>query len=295
MSAPEEVPRGARPRRVAAGYTFWVVGEERAILRDAYHTFLRLRWSASIGLIVLAVIAANLVFAAVYYETGGVEGVAADSYFDALSFSVQTMATIGYGVMHPQSQAAESVMIVEALFSIILTALATGLVFAKFSRATGRIAFSRNAVICRHEGQPTLMFRCGNKRSNVIVEAHLRVIASFLTTTAEGQTFYRLRDLALVRDRMAGMRRGWTVMHVIDETSPLYGMDVEAMAKAELEMEISLVGLDDVTMQTVHTIHQYSDRDIKLGHKFVDTMHSLPNGDIVLDLTKFDAIEPDAC
>jgi inward rectifier potassium channel len=83
-------------------------------------------------------------------------------------------------------------------------------------------------------------------------------------------------------------------MHVIDETSPFYGKNAEDLAKAELEMEISLIGLDDVTMQTVHTIHSYSDQDIKFGYRFIDTITALPSGDLILDLTKFDAIEPDA-
>ena len=96
--------------------------------------------------------------------------------------------------------------------------------------------------------------------------------ASLTTLTAEGETFYKMHDLALVRDRMGGMRRGWVAMHVIDETSPLYGIDAAALAKAEAEIEISLTGLDDVMMQTVHSMHVYSDDHIKFGHRFADTI-----------------------
>jgi inward rectifier potassium channel len=294
MSAPPGVPRGARANRARQGYTFWIVGEERATLRDLYHRFLHMRWSASLGLIVATMFASNLVFAALYLMSGGLAGVRENSYFDCLSFSVQTLATIGYGVMYPKTSGAATIMICEALYSVIFSALATGLVFSKFARTTGRIAFSKYAVITQHEGKRTLIFRCGNRRSNTIVEAQLRVIGALTTTTAEGRPFYKMTDLHLVRDRMAGMRRGWQVMHVIDEASPLHGMDAEALAKREFEMEISLIGLDDVTMQTVHTIHSYSDQDIKFDHRFVDTITTLPNGDLILDLTKFDAIEPDA-
>jgi inward rectifier potassium channel len=295
MSAPPEVPRGARARPTKQGYTFWIIGEERATLRDAYHRFLHMRWSASLAMIVAAMFASNLVFAALYFMSGGLAGVREGSFFDALSFSVQTLATIGYGVMYPKTSTAATIMICEALYSVIFSALATGLVFAKFARTTGRIAFSKYAVVTQHEGKPTLIFRCGNRRSNTIVEAQLRVIGAFSTITAEGRPFYKMSDLPLVRDRMAGMRRGWQVMHVIDEHSPLHGMDAAGLAKGEFEMEISLTGLDDVTMQTVHTIHSYSDQDIKFGHRFVDTITALPNGDLILDLTKFDAIVPDAC
>lgn len=294
MSAPPEVPRGARGRQAATGYKFWTIGEQRAVLRDAYHTFLRLPWPASLGLIMVALFAANIVFAAIYYQVGGVQGAASGSFFDDLSFSVQTMATIGYGVMNPKSGAAQTVMIVESLFGIIFTALATGLVFAKFARPTARIRFSRSAVITMHEGKQTLMFRVGNMRSNVIVEAQLRVIGAFATTTAEGQPFYSMKDIKLVRDRMGGLRRGWTVMHVIDATSPMWGKNADDLAKAELEIECALTGIDDVTLQTIHMIHIYSDKDIQFGYRFVDTVRTLPNGDVLLDLTKFDATVPDA-
>jgi inward rectifier potassium channel len=294
MSAPSEVPRGAKRRVMPGGYAFWTYGAERAVLRDAYHTFLRLPWPASLALIALALFAANLVFAALYYKIGGVEGAHEGSFFDDLSFSVQTMATIGYGVMNPKTTSAQTVMIIESLFGIVFTALATGLVFSKFSRATARIAFSKCAVITKHEGKTTLMFRVGNKRSNPIVEAQLRVAAAFTTITAEGKPFYALKDLRLVRDRMGAMRRGWTVMHVIDDTSPLFGMDADALAKAEVELECALVGLDDVTMQTVHHIHIYSDKEIRPGYHLVDTVKALPAGDFLVDLTKFDAIAPDA-
>lgn len=290
---PADVPAKARPVRNPQGYTFWLLGDERRPLRDAYHTFLRLPWFASLALIFLGLFVANLFFACLYYLVGGVEGASSDSFFDSMSFSVQTMATIGYGVMNPHSPAAQTIMMIESLVGIVFTALATGLVFAKFARATGRVAFSSCAVVTKHEGMPTLMFRCGNQRSNVIVEAQLRVMASFTRTTAEGDTFYKLHDLKLVRDHMTGMRRGWTVMHVIDESSPFHGLDAAALAKAEVELEVALIGLDDVTLQTVHTIHAYTDKQILFGRRFVDTMRMLSNGDMVIDLTKFDVTVPD--
>ncbi|HTL35793.1 MAG TPA: hypothetical protein VL326_21835, partial [Kofleriaceae bacterium] len=136
-------------------------------------------------------------------------------------------------------------------------------------------------------------FRCGNERSNVIVEAQLHVSAALVTMTAEGRPFYKIHDLELVRSRMSGLRRGWTVMHVIDDKSPFYGKTAADLAKAECEIEISLTGLDDVTMSTIHTLHVYSDKAIKFGHRFADTIKPLPNGDLFLDLTQFDVLLPD--
>lgn len=293
MSAPERVPEGARAIRQQGGYTIYVRGEEPTRLRDLYHNFLQWRWPASLALIAAGFLAVNLVFATIYVFIGGVDNMPAGSFWNALVFSVETLGTIGYGTMSPSSVAAETVMMVEAVTGLIVTALATGLVFSKFARATARVAFTTNMVITPHDGKPTLTFRIGNRRSNAIVDARLHATLSLTKLTAEGETFYKLHDLPLVRDRMGAMRRGWVAMHVIDETSPLYGMDAAALAKAEAEVEVSLTGLDDVMMQTVHSIHVYGDSHIKFGHRFADTFKAVGNGDYLLDLTQFDVTVPD--
>lgn len=286
-----EVPRGARKVR-QQGSTFYIVGEVRRPLRDTYHWFLKAPWPASLGAIALAFLVANVGFAGLFMVVGGVEG-SSGSFGDSLSFSVQTMATIGYGVMHPTAPAAHAVVITESMFAIVFSALATGLAFAKFSRATARIGFSAVAVITRHEGKPTLMFRVGNRRGNLIIEAQVHVAAVMTTLTQEGETFYRALDLPLVRDRQVGMARGWTVMHVIDEQSPLHGLDAAGLARAEVELAISVTGIDDVTMQSIHTVHQYMDKDIRIGHRFEDTLQLLPDGAFLLDMRKFDQTVPD--
>jgi len=287
-----KLPPTAR-RVTQQGSTFYVIGDEPALLRDAYHIFLRLRWSASIGLIAVGFAVANIAFAVLYYAVGGVGG-ADGSFFDALSFSIQTLATIGYGAMYPHSRAATAIMAAEALASVILTALATGLVFSKFARPATRVAFSHNAVITQHEGQRTLIFRAGNRRSNVIVEATIHVVAVFTTTTTEGKLFYKAVDLPMVRDRQVGMTRGWTLMHVIDARSPLHGADAASLKQLEFELYIALTGIDDITMQTVHAMHKYTDDQIRVDHHFADTLISLDNGDFAVDMTQFDTVLPDA-
>jgi inward rectifier potassium channel len=288
-----DIPKGARGVPQPGGYTFWMIGDERMILRDAYHAFLRARWTTSIALIAAIVLAVNVAFAIAYAIAGGVENVRDGSLWDAFVFSVQTLGTIGYGVMNPRSDAANTIMAIESVTGIIVIAVITGLVFTKFARATARVAFTTCAVIHKRDGVPTLTFRLGNRRSNTIVDARLRVVASLITVTAEGEKFYRMHDLKLLRDRMSGMRRGWTAMHVIDETSPLYGKDAAALAAGELEIEVMVVGLDDVTMQMVHSMHIYGDKDIKHGFRFADTMKALPNGDLIVDLRQFDTTVPD--
>ena len=287
-----DLPPGAR-RVTQQGSTFYVFGDERMLLRDAYHSFLRMRWSASLALIAAGFTAVNLVFASVYFVIGGVAGTDG-TFFDAMSFSVQTLATIGYGAMYPASRGATVVMFLESIVSLVLLALATGLVFSKFARPTTRVAFSRHAVITQHEGKRTLLFRAGNRRSNVIVEATIHVVAVFTTTTAEGKTFYKAVDLPMVRDRQVGMTRGWTLMHLVEPTSPLYGADTEKLKELELELYIALTGIDDVAMQTVHAMHKYTDDQILIDHHFEDTVRALDNGEYFVDMTKFDAVVPDA-
>ncbi|HET7501152.1 MAG TPA: ion channel [Kofleriaceae bacterium] len=290
--AVSDLPRHAR-RVTQQGSTFYVVGDHRALLRDAYHIFLRMRWPASLGLIAAGFLAVNLGFAAVYYLIGGIGG-SDGSFFDAMSFSVQTLATIGYGALYPASRIASVVMMIESVVSLVLTALATGLVFSKFARPTTRVAFSRYAVITQHEGNRTLVFRAGNRRSNVIVEATIHVVAVFTTTTAEGKVFYKAVDLPMVRDRQVGMTRGWTLMHVIDAGSPLSGATAERLRELELELYIALTGIDDVSMQTVHAVHKYADDEIRIDHHFEDTLRPLDNGEFIVDMTRFDAVVPDA-
>lgn len=288
-----DIPKGAHGVPQQGGYTIWTIGDERAPLRDAFHTFLRLRWAYAIALIAAAVVVINVAYAGLYVAVGGIEGARSGSLWDAFLFSVQTLGTIGYGVMHPHSNAANTVMIAESITGIVVIAIITGLVFTKFARPNARVAFSTHAVITQHEGKPTLMFRCGNRRSNLIVNAEMRVTAAFARVTAEGDFYYKLYDLELVRGRMSGLRRGWTAMHVIAEDSPLHGMDAAALTKAEAELEVSIIGIDDVLMQTVYSSHQYTDKQIKFGYRFAETLSNLPNGDLVFDLRNFDVIVPD--
>ncbi|HEX4418320.1 MAG TPA: ion channel [Kofleriaceae bacterium] len=287
-----DLPKTAR-KVTQQGSTFYVIGDSRALfLRDAYHLYLRLPWSAALGAFAAAFFAINLGFAVAYYAAGGIGG-SDGSFFDALSFSVQTFGTIGYGKLYPDGTLTQWIMVVESIISIIVTALATGLMFSKFARPTTRIAFSRSAVITQHEGNRTLIFRLGNRRSNIIVEATIHVVAVLTTVTAEGKTFYKAVDLPMVRDRQVGMTRGWTVMHVITPSSPLYQVDADKLRQLEFELYVALTGLDNVSMQTVHAIHQYTDDQIRIDHHLEDTLMPLDNGGFVIDLTRFDSVVPD--
>jgi len=270
------------------------VGARGGYLDDLYHFLIAASWARVMLLVASLYLALNTTFALLYLAGGDcVTGAAPGSFEDAFFFSVQTLATIGYGAMYPESVAAEWIMIVESIVSLVVTALATGLIFSKFARPTTRVAFSKYAVITQHDGERVLMFRAGNRRGNVIVEATVHVVAVYTTTTREGRVFYKSVDLPLVRDRQVGMTRGWTLMHRIDEASPLYGLDTAQLKQRELELYIALTGIDDVQMQTVHAMHTYTDDCIRLDHHFEDTVIPMANGEFLVDITKFDAVSAD--
>ncbi len=269
-----------------------VIGAARTTLRDVYHLFLRVRWSGAIAAIVVSYLAINAIFAVVYELTGGIANARPGSFFDAFCFSVQTMGTIGYGAMYPTSGAANSVMILESVTSLIITAVATGLIFAKFSRSSARVAFSDHAVIAPMDGVPTLMLRVGNERGNFILEATIRVSLVRTERTREGVTFYRMYDLRLARERSPAMTRSWTVLHPIAADSPLFGATPESIARDEIELIVSLVGVDDTSLQAVHARRRYLDREVVWGARHADILDESADGRIVVDMRRFHSLVP---
>jgi inward rectifier potassium channel len=269
-----------------------VVGAPRERLRDYYHRFLRWSWARALSSVVVAFLSLNLVFAAVYDIVGGIANARIGSFSDAFFFSVQTMATIGYGDMHPATVVAHLVVVAEAVVGLLITAIVTGLVFAKFSVSTSRIVFSRCATISLMNGQPTLMFRLGNERSNSIVEAQLRVTLMRAEHSQEGVLFYRMYDLTLLRDHSQAFSRSWSALHVINEESPLWGATPETVRAEEIELVCGVIGTDDTSLQPVHAQHTYVDANIVFGARHADILTENTDGSITLDLRRFHDIQP---
>jgi inward rectifier potassium channel len=269
-----------------------VIGARRRPLRDLYHAFLRAPWWAALGAIVVAYLGLNAIFALGFLAVGGVENARPGSFADALYFSVQTLGTIGYGAMHPRSAAANLLVLVESVAGLIITAVATGLVFAKFSQTAGRIVFSRAVTISPVDGVPTLAFRVGNERSSSILEAMVRVALVRTETTKEGVLFYRMYDLVLTRERSPALSRSWMAMHQIKPESPLYGETPRSIAEKEIELLVTIVGTDDTSRQPVHARHRYVDTDIVWGARHADVLTIAPDGVLIIDVGKFHDIVP---
>jgi inward rectifier potassium channel len=212
------------------------------------------------------------------------------SFLDAYAFSVQTLGTIGYGTMSPETRAAQALVTLESVSALLFTALSTGLLFAKFSQPVGRVAFATYATIAPMDGVPTLMIRVGNERANAIVDAQVRLVVMRTVKTREGVTFYRMEDLAPRRDRTPAMNRSWTVMHALDERSPLHGATPESLARDETELMVSLVGVDDTSYQPVHARAIYENHQILFGARHADVLSETPDGNVVLDVRRFDEV-----
>jgi inward rectifier potassium channel len=279
-------------KAAGADYEIKIVGHRSTPLRDFYHALVRLPWWATIAAISAAFLVTNALFAVVYMVIGGVSHAATSSFRDAFFFSVQTMGTIGYGAMFPESTAANVVVVAESIASLLLMAVSTGLVFAKFSRSTARFVFTRCAVISPVDGVPTLSFRLGNERGNQLVNAQIRLVMIRTERTAEGGTFYRMLDLHPTRERALSLSRSWNVLHPMDAASPLAGETPASLAEKEIELQVMVLGIDDVTMQMVHASHRYFAKDIVWGARLADVLSETADGNMLLDLRRFHDIEP---
>ncbi|MEZ4298478.1 MAG: ion channel [Polyangiaceae bacterium] len=282
----------APPPPVPADAPILVTGVRSALFRDFYHRFLRLSWPAALLVIVAFFLGMNAIFALLYYLFGGIANARPGSFVDAFFFSVQTMGTIGYGSMYPSTPLANALVVAESVAGLLITALATGIVFSKFSVSNARIIFSRHVTIAPWDGIPTVMFRVSNERGNQIVEAQIRVVLIRTERTKEGITFYRMLDLPLSRDRSPAFTRSWWVMHPITPDSLLHGHTPESLKAIEAELLVTVTGVDDTSLQPVHARHTYGDTEILWGARLVDVLREREDGRLILDMTKFHDVEP---
>ena len=193
---------------------------------------------------------------------------------DAFYFSVQTLATIGYGAMAPATRYGHAVVVVEALVGTLGVALVTGVTFAKFARPTARVLFAARAVVHARDGVPHLVFRLANWRGNMVVEGHLRVLLLVLQKTQEGDVIRMPVELPLVRDRTALFALSWMPMHRIDASSPFYGGEaaLERLRARETEIFLAFTGVDETIGQQIHARYRYKLDDIVYNARFADVL-----------------------
>jgi inward rectifier potassium channel len=263
------------------------IGMPRGRLADLYAWLLNARWSWLLVICTLAYVMVNSLFAGLYLLAGDVIANAEPgSFHDAFFFSVQTLSTIGYGAMAPRG-IGNYIVAAECIVGLVALAMATGIVFAKFARPTARVLFSDKALVQTRDGVPHLVFRLANARGNQIVEASLSVVVLLDEKTAEGERMRAIHDLHLRRRATPAFALSWTVMHRIDEKSPLHGFGAEELAAHDARIQITLTGIDSIFAQTVHARHAYFCEDIVFGRRFIDVVKNHPDGAVTLDLTHF--------
>jgi inward rectifier potassium channel len=262
------------------------------LFTDFYLNLLTASWPALLLQIVGAFFVINLIFALGYYLDGGIENARPDHFSDYFFFSVETIATIGYGKLAPTDLFSHILMSIEAVAGLINFALITGLIFAKFSRPTARVRFSRSAVISKRDGVPSLMFRMANVRDSNIVEAHIHVVFARDEHTREGEYVRRFYDLNLTRYRNAIFQYSWTAVHPIEPGSPFYGGKAEDLIRDDASITVSLSGVDETFSQTVYSRYSYKAEDIIWGARLADILSESAERGFRIDYSKFDDTEP---
>lgn len=262
-------------------------------LTDLYYLLLKGSWTAVLCVFTLIFLLANVVFAGLYLAGGDcIAGAESGSFADAFFFSVQTIATIGYGGLMPSTTYANVLVTIESMVGILGVALATGIAFAKFGRPRANMRFSNNVILAPYDGRRSLYFRVANVRGNDVVEATVAMSALISEQTAEGHSLRRLHELELVRSRSPLFRLSWLVVHVVDESSPLHGMQLDDFFRERTMLVVSLMGMDATFAQPVNARHVYLPQDVLADHHFADIISDLPDGHLQFDFRKFHDVVP---
>jgi inward rectifier potassium channel len=260
---------------------------------NAYHTLLTMRWWKFNLLLVAFYLFFNLLFAFAFWlcGPGALHGDASNSPFlQALYFSIETFSTIGYGNIAPTTAAANTLVAIEAFVGLISVAMATGLLFARFSRPTAEIIYSRNAIIAPYLNKTAFEFRITNARQNQIIDLTARVVLSRFEQV-DGRAQRKYHTLPLERDTVAFFPLAWTVVHPIDRNSPLFGWDAPMLKNSAAEFLILLTGQDETFAEQVHSRTSYTTDELLWNVRFVTLYEKSPDG-VTIDVERLHQVEP---
>jgi inward rectifier potassium channel len=289
-------PQSARQRMHSLSFgerQMWVKGLSSAGLHDMYHLSMTMSWPWFYGAVASFFVLVNLLFASLYaLVPGSVANLAAGDFAGAFFFSVETLATVGYGDWHPASTYGHVLATTEIFVGMMIVALTTGLTFARFARPRVRIIASRNPVVNRYHGQMALMIRAANARKSMIVQASANLYVLLAERSPEGHNMRRLLDLKLLRRESPMFLLSWTLIHVIDESSPLWGHDADSLSKLAASLVLTINGHDEVTLQDMRSRHLYSVKDIRWNHRYRDMLSVDESGREFVDYEQLDATEP---
>jgi inward rectifier potassium channel len=283
-----------RPRVVQiGGRPFVSEGLREHAWDDFYHRALTMTWPVFFSLAITVFLMFNALFAMIYQiDPTGIANQYPKGLAGAFFFSVETLATVGYGDMHPQSVYTHIVATAEIITGMGNIAVFTGLIFARFSRPRAKIIFGKHPVIRMIDGKQTLMMRVANMRLNLIAQASAQLHLLRMHSTPEGFQLRRIEDMKLIRDQHPIFMLSWNVMHVIDEDSPMYGTTAESLEASEATLLLTIEGVDETTSQSMMARHQWGTKDVRWNHRYIDLVRRDENGVNVIDYAVFDEVLP---
>jgi inward rectifier potassium channel len=258
---------------------------------DLYHRSMTVYWPVFFATAAAIFIVLNIVFAALFYlGDQPIANVAKDLPLSLFYFSIETLATVGYGDMHPQTDYGHFIATVEIFTGMCFLAVMTGLIFARFSRPRARFIFAEHPVVAMQQGQQTMMIRVANARNNTISQATARLWLFRMEKMAEGHRYRRYYELKLDRREHPMFSLSWTVFHAIDETSPLYGMTADDLATLDVALALNVSGVDDSSAQQLYARQLYSYHDIRWNHRYQDITSISAEGRLLIDYSQFHEI-----
>ncbi|RNL51784.1 ion channel [Pedobacter jejuensis] len=263
---------------------------------DTYTRLVTMSWPRFFLVILIAYLIVNTLFAAAYNIVGienlnGANGTTIrDQFFDAFFFSAQTISTVGYGHISPQGFITSILAAFESMLGLLAFALATGLLYGRFSRPTSKVSFSKKMVIAPYQNQKALMFRMVNLRKNSLIDVEVQMVMSF-NETDNGKLKRSFYPLELERSKISVLSLNWTLVHPINEDSPIFNKTLDDLKAAEVEIFVIIKAFDDTFSQTIHTRTSYQDEDIEMDAKFKMMHYHNEVGKTVLDYSLFDKTE----
>jgi len=261
---------------------------------DLYHRALTVYWPVFFGTAAAIFVVLNAIFAFFFWlGKEPIANVAKDLPLSLFYFSIETLATVGYGDMHPQTNYGHLVATVEIFTGMCLLAVMTGLIFARFSRPRARFLFAEHPVVAVHQRQPTLMIRFANARNNTVSQATARLWLLRLETTIEGHQMRRYHELLLDRREHPMFGLSWTIFHTIDELSPLYRMTAQDFTATDASLILNVSGVDDNSAQQLYARWIYSHHDVRWSHRYKDIASVSPEGRMTIDYSLFHEVTPD--
>ncbi|HUZ67916.1 MAG TPA: ion channel [Beijerinckiaceae bacterium] len=267
---------------------FLTRGLDTPILGDFYHRAMTVSWPVFFSAFALAFLAMNAIFALIYrLGAAPIANARPGSLSDLFFFSIETLATVGYGDMHPQTLYGHSVATAEIFTGMSGIAVVTGLVFSRFSRPRARLIFARHPIVGPHNGRTCLMLRMANARHNLISEATAKLWVLLEEEFVEGGRFRRFHELTLERSQNPVFALSWTLFHAIDENSLLHGLGPAELEQADASFIVTFSGLDENSGQRVNARQGYGYQDLRWGHTYADVLDATDDGVPKIDYTKF--------